>query len=277
MNKTVGILGGDARMGFLARMLSGDGYSVYTWDIASAPAAQPLEEASKAERIILPVPLTKKSGLLNSAQGVSLDTIWSLLRPEQHISAGAIRESEHAAARAHGLTLHDYYTRETLTVRNAVPTAEGAIQTALENMSVTLNGAPCLVVGFGRIGKLLAHDLKALGAQVSVSARRLEDLAWIDAFGYRPLRTNHLGGTLGGFRAIFNTVPHPVLAETQLRELRPDCVLIELASAPGIDAEAAKQLSLAYVKASGLPGRTAPESAAIALKETIYQLWEEET
>jgi hypothetical protein len=65
--------------------------------------------------------------------------------------------------------------------------------------------------------------------------------------------------------------------ELKLRELRPDCVLIELASAAGIDAEAAKQLGLAYVKASGLPGRTAPESAAIALKETIYQLWEEET
>ena len=194
MSQTVGILGGDARFSYLARMLAADGLSVHTWGVVGAPDEKTLDEAASAERILLPAPLTRRDGQLNSERPLALDALWPRLRPNQRIYAGAVREKERSAAAVCGLTLNDYFSREALTVKNAVPTAEGALQLALERTSVTLHGAPCLVIGFGRIGKLLAHDLKALGAQVSVSARRLEDLAWIDAFGYRPLRTNRLAG-----------------------------------------------------------------------------------
>ncbi len=276
MGQTVGILGGDARFSYLARMLAVDGFSVNTWGVAGEPDEKTLDEAASAERILLPAPLTRKDGQLNSERALALDTLWPRLRPDQRIYAGAVREKERSAAAACGLMLSDYFSREALTVKNAVPTAEGALQLALERTSVTLHGTPCLVIGFGRIGKLLAHDLKALGAQVSVSARRMEDLAWIDAFGYRPLRTNRLAGVLGPFRVIFNTVPHPVLGMPLLREVDGGCLLVELSSAAGIDAQAAAELGLTYVKAGGLPGRAAPESAALALKETLYQMWEEE-
>ena len=103
-------------------------------------------------------------------------------------------------------------------------TAEGALAAAMARMSVTLHGAPCLVIGFGRVGKLLARDLAALGAAVSVSARRFDDFAWIDALGYRALHTRRLAGKLGAYRAIFNTVPDMVLtdalSEALLRTVR---------------------------------------------------------
>ena len=165
---------------------------------------------------------------------------------------------------------------EELSVRNAIPTAEGAIEAAMKHTSVTLHGTPCLVLGFGRIGKVLAHDLSALGAKVSVSARKRSDLAWIDAFGYAPLHTNRLSGTLGEFRVVFNTVPHQVLDETLLAELPPDCLLIELASASGFDMDAVETLRLSYLKAGGLPGRVAPETAARAIKKTLCRLIKEE-
>ena len=54
--------------------------------------------------------------------------------------------------------------------------------------------------------------------------------------------------------------------------------LIELASPPyGFDAEAAARLGLALTVASGLPGKTAPESAAAAIRDTIYHILEEST
>ena len=98
-----------------------------------------------------------------------------------------------------------------------------------------------------------------------VSARKRADLAWIDAFGYAPLHTNRLSGTLGEFRVVFNTVPHQVLDEALLAELPPDCLLIELASASGFDMDAVETLRLSYLKAGGLPGRVAPETAARAI------------
>ena len=67
-----------------------------------------------------------------------------------------------------------------------------------------------------------------------------------------------------------------VLSADLLGELRRDCVLIELASCDGIDAEAARVKRLDYVKAGGLPGKAAPETAALALKETLYRIWEDE-
>ena len=131
-------------------------------------------------------------------------------------------------------------------------------------------------IGFGRIGKLLAHRLRGLGAEVTVSARRLDDLAWIDAFGYRGLRTNRLAGRLGSFRIVFNTVPNMVLTEELLRELPRECVLLELASQSGFDRAAAEARGLKCIAAPGLPGRAAPETAARAIKLTLEKIWEEE-
>ena len=45
-------------------------------------------------------------------------------------------------------------------------------------------------LGFGRLGKLLAHRLNALGARVSVAARKWADLAWAEAYRLGPSRSN---------------------------------------------------------------------------------------
>lgn len=272
--KTIGFLGGDKRMAYLARMLAEDGFEVKTWSIEGMEECKP-SEALAAERVVLPVPL-QKDGRLNGTR-LPLGELWQKLDGAQHVYAGAVSAEARAQAERLGLRLTDYYADEALAVKNAVPTAEGALAAAMERMSVTLHGAPCLVVGFGRVGKLLARDLDALGAEVSVSARRFDDFAWIDALGYHALHTRRLAGKLGAFRAVFNTVPDMVLTDPLLAELRRDCVLVELASRPGIDADAARSRNLAYVSAGGLPGKTAPETAALALRETLYRIWEEET
>ena len=272
MAKTIGILGGDRRMCLLSHYLKEDGYEVRTWELPDGAEPSALCDAAKAEVIILPVPMAK-DGKLNGTD-LALNELWKLLHPTTQIFAGAVREEDREAAQGCGLTITDFFSREELTVRNAVPTAEGAIETAMRHLPVTLHGAPCLVIGFGRIGKLLAHDLKALGAQVTVSARKLSDLAWIDAFGYAGVHTNRLAGKLGGFRVIFNTVPQQVVGEALLRELEPDCLLIELSSVSGFDLAAVEKLRLNYIKAAGLPGKVAPETAARAMEKTLCKLME---
>lgn len=262
-------------MAYLARMLADDGYPVRSWCLAGAPNEGTPSEAMAAARLILPVPV-QKDGRLNGTK-LPLSELWPRLKPEQRIYAGAIPAAARASAEELGLRLTDYYTDEALTVKNAVATAEGALAVAMEELPVTLCGTSCLVIGFGRIGKLLARDLAALGADAAVSARRFDDFAWIGALGYRALHTERLAGRLERFRVIFNTVPSMVLDDRLLAEVRSDCVLVELASRPGIDTEAAKLRKLDYIKASGLPGRVAPETAARTLREAIYRIWEEES
>lgn len=276
MEKTIAVLGGDRRMALLSRRMAADGLCVRTWGLESFGLAEsPLPEAAGADIVILPVPLTR-AGRLNCVCGApALEDVFAFLRPAQRIFAGGVTPADRAAAAACGLTLTDYLAREELAVRNGVPTAEGALALAMAETDVTLCGTPCLVLGFGRIGKLLSQRLRALGADVTVSARRLDDLAWIDAFGYHGVHTNRLAGTLSSCRVLFNTVPHMVLTDALLAELRPDCVLIELASSPGFDRAAAQARGLKCIAGGGLPGRTAPETAADAIYHTLKSIWEE--
>lgn len=275
MDEQIALLGGDARQRILARLLVRDGYSVCTWGLPDAPNGVELTEAVGAPRVIMPAPLTRTSGLLNGTE-LPLSRLWPMFSPEQRLYAGSVKSAEASAAAARNLTLFDCFAREELSVRNAVPTAEGALEAAMAHLPVTLHGTPCLVAGFGRIGKLLAHRLHGMGAVVTVCARKRSDLAWIDAFGYRALHTNALSGTLGRFRVIFNTVPHRLFDMALLTQTTADCLLIELASTDGFDAAAAKALGRTLICARGLPGRTAPETAARALRDTLYQIWREE-
>lgn len=275
MAKTIAVLGGDRRNALLAAMLSDDGYEVCTWGLEAfgAPSAVTLETAVRAQVILLPIPLSKEGKLTGST--LTVEELFSQLSPEQEIYAGGIRAADFVAASARDLMLSDYMDREDFTVQNVIPTAEGAIELALGALPVTLHSCPCLVLGYGRIGKLLAHRLQALGAKVSVSARKRSDLAWIDAFGYEGLHSERLSGRLGDFRVVFNTVPHLMLPAALLSELRRDCVLIELASVSGFDTAAAKELGLQLVPGGGLPGRTAPETAAAAMKRIVLECLEE--
>lgn len=277
MDKKIAVFGGDRRMALLAGLLRADGYRVCTYGMEryAPPNPASLAEVWDAEIVILPVPLARDGALYGTEGKLPLVELFALLRPEQKLFAGGVKPQEHAMAAERGLTITDYLACEELAVRNAVPTAEGAIELAMRETARTLHGAPCLVLGFGRIGKLLAHRLRGLGAEVSVAARRLDDLAWIDAFGYRGVHTNRLDGKLGEFRVVFNTIPHQVMGEALIGELREDCVLIELASAPGFDRAAVARRGIKCVDAAGLPGKCAPETAAEAIRRTLENLWEE--
>lgn len=158
----------------------------------------------------------------------------------------------------------------------AVPTAEGAVQVAMEELPFTLHSARVLILGFGRVGKLTAHRMQALGARVMVSAQRYEDLAWAAAYGCETVRLEKLSCELGGFDLIVNTIPAVVLDGKKLRWVNPGAFLLDLASAPGgIDRAAAKELGLRVLQAPGLPGRTAPVTAAAAIRDAVYHiLWE---
>lgn len=274
MNKTFGLIGGDRRQAELSRLLAGDGHTVRAWglDRWNPAGADTLDRAAAADVVILPLPLCGGDGVLN-CEGEALPTadLFRRLRPGQRILAGQVRPPQRQEAADLGLTVEDYFLREELAVANAAATAEGAVQTAMEHLDRTLLGMDCLVTGFGRIGKLLSARLQGLGARVTASARKPEDLAWIRAYGCAALETGKLDGHLSAFGAVFNTVPSPVLTGPLLRQLPEDCFLMDLASVRGIEAGERPVLW-----ARSLPGRLSPRSAAAAIRDAVYYILSEE-
>ena len=156
-----------------------------------------------------------------------------------------------------------------MSVLNAIPSAEGAIEVALKSMKKTLHSSNTLILGYGRIGKLLASILKGFNANVYVAARKESDFAWIKAMGYRPLTYGELKNVISKMDVVFNTVPFLVLDE-ELSMVNKECILIDLASKPGgINFAKAEELKLETYWALGLPGKVAPKSAAMYMADKI--------
>lgn len=173
---------------------------------------------------------------------------------------------------ARGVEVFDYYEREEFAVANAIPSAEGAIEIAMRELPITLHGSRALVIGYGRIGKVLSRLLKALGVHVSASARKPSDLAWIRADGISAAHTSELSTLFEkiDFDMIFNTVPHRVLGKAELENIRVGTLIVDLASKPGgVDTEAADSLSHSVIWALSLPGKVAPVTSGHIIADTV--------
>ena len=149
-------------------------------------------------------------------------------------------------------------------------TAEGAIFEAIKNTNFTLHSSNTLILGYGKIGKVLAKMLQGVGANVYCEARKKEDLAFIKAMGYNSISLDVLDNCLKDMDVIFNTIPSMILDEKRLKKLKKTCVIIDLASSPGgVDFNKANSLGITTSWALALPAKVAPLSAARYLKNAV--------
>lgn len=279
------VLGGDLRQVKLAKLLTEDGHCVQTYAMERRPELDALSGSDTlrgieyADCVLLPLPVAAEDGMLNaplSDRKLPVQTVLDTLQPGQIVCAGRVSPELVQYAEGRELRLRDYFAREELEIKNAVPTAEGAIQIAMEELPTTLFGTRVLVIGFGRLGKLLAHRLKGMGARVTVSARSFGDLAWIESYGYCPEHTDQLDGWLGGYQLVINTVPALVLDGARLRDLDSGTVVIDLASSPGgVDFDAAAELGIKVIWALSLPGKVAPVTSGKIIRDTVYHILQE--
>lgn len=283
--KMVSVIGGDLRAITLAKLLAEDGYSVTVFgfdkniDTTGLVQAKSFHEALSGEVIILPMPATNDGISINAPYATSnllLEDFFAMIGSSKLVLAGHINAELAARFDREGIACIDYYNREELVVKNAIPTAEGAIEIAISEMPITLFGSKALVVGYGRIGKAVLAMLCGLGANVTVSARNLADIAWIECMGCKAVKTSKIVETVGEYDVIFNTVPTTVLGEEELAKIRQDTLIIDLASVPGgVDLETAKALGRRVIWALSLPGKTAPITAGRIIKETVGNILDE--
>ena len=275
--KNIWVVGGDRRQVYLAGLLREDGHTLHT--VGLGEKERGLDDLALAHCVILPLPVLGKNGRIHtplSQEKIDLSQVLNHMRPGQVLCGGMVSPEVREAGERAGLQVFDYYAREECMVANAVPTAEGAVQVAMEQMPFTLHSARVLVLGFGRVGKLTAHRMRALGARVTVAAADYGDLAWAAAYNYESIRLEELACELGGFQLIVNTIPAQVLDARRLAWVDPAVFILDLASAPGgVDLIRGEELGLHILQAPGLPGRTAPVTAAAAIRDSIYHiLWE---
>ena len=233
----------------------------------------------QSDIIVFPLPLLDSKGCVNtplSKLSLRLEDCLDYIPPEAVVLAGKVPADIREMAGNRGIMFIDYLEREEFSVLNAVPTAEGAIEIAMRELPITLSGSTCLVLGYGRIGKVLARLLCAFGADVRVAARKYGDLAWIALSGCMPVHFPDLDAHMPDADILFNTVPAMLLDEKKLALLSRNCLVIDLASKPGgVDFETAKTLGLKTIWALSLPGKVAPITAGEITLNTILNILEE--
>lgn len=211
----------------------------------------------EATHLLLDVPSFSSQGVLRS--GANFSELMSLVPEGITLIGGRIPDAVSKSNPTIDLLLDDTYQFE-----NASITAECALRVAAERISFTFRKCAVLIVGWGRIGKHLAFLLKAHGADVTILSRSPRHRTEAASFGMQAISPGELRTRIREFRIIFNTAPC-VMIPRELAEKCEGCLKIDLASQPGIEGED-------VLRAGGLPGIHAPESAGQLMADTILRL-----
>lgn len=230
------ICGGDERSVLLAGMLKDDGHEVlcFCMDKAQLPdGVRAVSSPEQADAVILPVPAENAHVLLNAplgSQPCRIEHILDCAGCGAVIIGGKISAQIKTSAAERGQRCFDYMKCPNFTVKNAAITAEGAVSELMRRARAALCDMRILVVGWGRIGKLLINKLSALCPAVYLMSVNTEARALAAELGCPSLPPDCPREILHGFDAVINTAPAQVIPD--LTAFKSSCMLLELASAP---------------------------------------------
>jgi len=264
-----GIVGGDMRFAHLAEMLREDGHLAAGFLHEKAGGGcYLLERLRNCDCVIanwpMKWPLTERE--------LTQDDIMD------HLSPGTVLllcGPQFPKEKRWDLQYVNLWSDEILLQENAYLTAEGAVAAVMARMRGRLRDEPCLIVGYGRIGRALTEILTNLGAKVTVATRGKTKFDRIRESGAEAVDLKNMADVIGDTRAVFSTPPSMVIGKALLEKARKDALIVDLASPPyGVDIDAAQQLNLHAWREPNLPGRYCPLSAARVLYHAVLR-WEE--
>ncbi len=259
--KRILIVGGDRRLKILKNHLEKENFYVDSLGLFPDDKG----DISKSDIVIFPVPTTKDGETVFcplTNRKIYLNEIKPLIENQLILCCNYKFEDKNFI---------DYNTLDSFAILNAVPTAEGAIEIIIRETEYTLWQSKILVIGYGRVGKIMADRLKNLGADVTVSARKPRDFAFLSALGFKDINTEKIGDIYLDYNIIINTVDHPVLSDKVLEHCPAD-LLIDLSSKGGFNLSYAKALGFKAFKPGGIPALTAPVTAGNILAKTVTDI-----
>lgn len=283
-NKKIGIFGGDKRQVYMGLSLLNLDYSVYSFRLHDHIVHKnhtelfSLDELMKTCRVLIgPIPLTKD--LVTISDGTvcnSEKTIIHHLNKNHLLIGGMIPSDIVNICNEKGVFCYDLMKSDKIAIMNTIATAEGTIMEAIKNSDRNLHHSSCLVLGYGRCGKVLTDKLMGLDAYTTVAARRGDALAYAHAAGASTVKLSDIKDVLPTYHYIFNTIPSLVLDQECLKLVDRDVVIIDIASAPGgIDYEYALNHGVNAKLCLGIPGKVSPRASADILVTEIEALIKE--
>ncbi|NBJ68345.1 MULTISPECIES: dipicolinic acid synthetase subunit A [Clostridia] len=285
MDRTIAIIGGDARYLELIRQLQAltdttlllIGFDKLEQGFTGLKQMD-IDEVtpSSLDVIILPITGTNSDGKVEpvfSEKPIHLSHDWfKQLRKSTIVFSGIANDYLIDAVNSANAKLIPLLERDDVAIYNSIPTAEGTIMMAIEHTDFTIHSSRVVVVGFGRVGNTVANKFSALGAKVSVSATQMKDLARVTEMGLTAIPLDQLASYMEDCDLLINTIPASVIGKEEMKHLPSHAVIIDLASKPGgTDFAYAKQRGIKAILSRSLPSIVAPKTAGKILADVIKQ------
>lgn len=268
------LVGGDKRQVELYNLLKDKGENVESIFLNNnISAEESLEKIDFADVIVMPIPSSIDKETLFapfSENKISLTKITEKFKDNQILFLGGENPAFLASKPNKKINLLEY---EPMTLKGAMATSEAALAILIDNTDITVFGANILVIGYGRIGKIISDYLTALKANVTVCARKNTAKTLAELSGNRSIGFERLEEKISRSDIIVNTVPSMILNEKKLKLVPQKTLILDLASKPGgVDFKAAEKLNLKAIHALSLPGKYSPVSAAGFIEEAIRNI-----
>ena len=243
-------IGGDARYAYVAKALQDDGYTV-------------TKDPAEADVVVLPFGAVAEDGI----------HVWGTDEVYAEIMAKVPAHALVCGAMAPDREVLNYLKEPGMQYFNGICTAEGALTLAMQHSKKTIWNSRCLVLGNGHIGNYLSQVLRNMGAHVTQASRSVEGLSHTQAYGNKAVHIRDVVSVIPEQDIIFNSIPAPVLGEAELKAIRKDALLVEIAAGRhGFDLELAKTLEVPFVVGVKLPGNFSPDTAGRAIAEAVLRL-----
>lgn len=276
------IIGGDSRQIYIADCLEKKGKKVAVYglpEITRKCVKDIKSEVKASDAIVLPLPVTKDNKNIYSLIPIkeSLDEILNFISEGQLVFAGMLTKGAESKIKKNGAFPFDYFRREDVTLMNTVPTAQGILKAIIDNIDYTIYSSNCAVFGYGRVAKVAADILSSIGANVTVCARKNSDITLAKINGLHGCTISDFSGIADEFDIIINTVPSRVIDRKMLENVKQNCLIIDVASAPfGTDFASAFEFGIKAIQCPSLPGKVAPKSAGKIITDGIMNILKEE-
>ena len=212
--------------------------------------------------ILLPAPVTRNGVDINcplTNKQIPLDILNSAQENTKIFGGGKLGFKNYT----------DYLALDGYAIKNAVLTAEGAISYAIENTAFSLWKSRILIIGYGRVGKVLAERIKGFKPRLTVTARNERDFATLQMLGINHIGTSEIANCKERFDIVFNTVDIKLSPDTA--SALSSSLFLDLSTSGGFLYDDLEKFNIKYTKLPGIPGKTAPDTAGRIIAETVIK------
>ena len=186
---------------------------------------------------------------------------------DSDIVGGKFTAEAKTLARSRGIRLFNMMENERFQAVNSRLTAEGALGALIARSPKSVRDCRVLVMGFGRMGAAVAKLFAALNVRMDIATSSVRPA---HAFARRVLPLANFD--FAPYDAVVNTVPLPIVPDSDLATFRNGTVYIDLASTAAINLEYARYLGVNADIYPALPAKTCPLSAAEAMAAYISEV-----